>query len=243
MNRMTSKTTIPVTHDQSKSFAGHDADKLQPMTALEPVEATTPPDWVPVKERRPAPGSLLIVQAFVNTRDIDGGTDNLADVDAGSDWLRRAGLFASPGPLQPAELRLSRDVRESVRELIARNGRDHESAPDDLRPIEMVLSGQDLRPADRLRLAIDPVGHVTARPGAPGNLSSGLLGLILVIRDAQRDGLWSRLKICGNADCRWAFYDRSHSRMGAWCEMASCGNIIKNRNLRARRRGGSRTIG
>ena len=64
-----------------------------------------------------------------------------------------------------------------------------------------------------------------------------LLGLLLVIRDAQRDGTWDRLKICGNHDCRRAFYDRSHSRRGAWCDMASCGNLIKNRNLRARRGG------
>ena len=49
------------------------------------------------------------------------------------------------------------------------------------------------------------------------------------------DGSWGRMKLCGNPDCLWAFYDRSHSRRGAWCEMASCGNKLKNRNLRARR--------
>jgi predicted RNA-binding Zn ribbon-like protein len=47
--------------------------------------------------------------------------------------------------------------------------------------------------------------------------------------------------VCANDECRWAFYDRSHSRRGAWCDMATCGNLIKNRNLRARQ--GGRTAG
>ena len=65
---------------------------------------------------------------------------------------------------------------------------------------------------------------------------SGFLALLLVIRDAQRDGTWPRLKACGNPDCRWAFYDRSHGQVGAWCDMATCGNRIKNRRLRKRPR-------
>ena len=73
-------------------------------------------------------------------------------------------------------------------------------------------------------------------PGQAGNLTEGLLRLLVVIRDAQQDGSWARLKICGNPDCQWAFFDRSHSRQGSWCDMSSCGNLIKNRNLRARRR-------
>jgi len=53
-------------------------------------------------------------------------------------------------------------------------------------------------------------------------------------RGLEVRGTWPRLKACGNPDCRWAFYDRSHSRPGAWCDMATCGNRIKNRRLRQR---------
>ena len=70
----------------------------------------------------------------------------------------------------------------------------------------------------------------------PASTRTGLLALLMVIRDGQRDGTWQRLKACGNPDCRWAFYDRSHSRAGAWCDMATCGNRIKNRRLRQRHR-------
>ena len=88
----------------------------------------------------------------------------------------------------------------------------------------------------RPRLEVTPDGQVRLGPEIPAQrLADGLAGLLLTIRDAQADGSWDRMKLCGNPDCLRAFYDRSHSRRGAWCDMASCGNRLKNRNLRARR--------
>ena len=63
-----------------------------------------------------------------------------------------------------------------------------------------------------------------------------LIELLLILRDAQRDGSWARLKACANDECQWAFYDRSRNHGGTWCEMATCGNKLKNREFRARRR-------
>ena len=77
---------------------------------------------------------------------------------------------------------------------------------------------------------------IAPAPAAAGRPDAGLLTLLLAIRDAQRNDTWQRLKACGNPDCRWAFYDRSHSRAGAWCDMATCGNRVKNRRLRQRQR-------
>jgi predicted RNA-binding Zn ribbon-like protein len=68
------------------------------------------------------------------------------------------------------------------------------------------------------------------------DLGDALFELLLVIRRAQEDGTWSRLKVCANPDCQWAFYDRSRNQQGNWCDMAVCGNRLKNRQLRARRR-------
>ena len=58
--------------------------------------------------------------------------------------------------------------------------------------------------------------------------------MLLVVRDAQLLGTWRRLKACRDPQCRWAFYDRSHSQQGAWCEMRVCGNRAKNRRFRQR---------
>ena len=83
-------------------------------------------------------------------------------------------------------------------------------------------------------LQVGPDSQVSVDAGPGGPLDAGLVTLLLAIRDAQRGGTWQRLKACGNPDCQWAFYDRSHSQAGAWCDMATCGNRIKNRRLRQR---------
>ncbi len=48
-----------------------------------------------------------------------------------------------------------------------------------------------------------------------------------------------RIKVCDNRDCRWVFYDRSKNRSRRWCEgNTGCGNLMKVRRFRARRKGG-----
>jgi len=189
----------------------------------------TLPAWVPAPEQKPAPEPLLLVQAFVNTRDLDLGTDLLADPEQADRWLHRCGLLAPQHRAGPGELRAARDVREGIRALLARNGGGPPPAAADLASLE-AAAGQS-----RLRLAVGPEGRVQLDPQPPGGLTAGLARLLMIIRDTQQDGTWARLKACRNHDCRWAFYDRSHTRQGAWCDMAVCGNLIKNRNLRARR--------
>lgn len=46
----------------------------------------------------------------------------------------------------------------------------------------------------------------------------------------------TRLKVCGNADCTWLFYDQSYNASRRWCDVATCGNLVKVREFRARRR-------
>ena len=81
----------------------------------------TLPAWVPAPEQKPAPEPLLLVQAFVNTRDLDLGTDLLADPAQANRWLHHSGLLAPEHRAGPGELRAARDVREGIRALLARN--------------------------------------------------------------------------------------------------------------------------
>ncbi len=86
------------------------------------------------------------------------------------------------------------------------------------------------------RAEFDESGEILLT-AAGDSVPARLIELLLIIRDAQRDGTWSRLKACGNDECQWAFYDRSRNHGGTWCDMASCGNMLKNREFRARKRG------
>jgi predicted RNA-binding Zn ribbon-like protein len=190
----------------------------------------TVPSWVPGQELKPAPMPLLLVQSFVNTWDGDDGSDLLLDPAAARDWLTDAGLWSAQRAPDPAELHLARGVREGIRAMLVVNAGGPQPEPADLQPVQAAAQ------ASRPMLQVGPGGDVSlgAEPG--GRPDVGLLTLLLAIRDAQHDGTWPRLKACGNPDCRWAFYDRSHSRAGAWCDMATCGNRIKNRRLRERQR-------
>jgi predicted RNA-binding Zn ribbon-like protein len=190
----------------------------------------TMPSWVPGQETKPAPMPLLLVQSFVNTWDGDHGSDLLLDRAASRGWLAGAGLWGADRAPEPAEMDLARRVREGIRAMLVANGGGPPPAPGDLQAVQAVA--QHWRPV----LQVGPGGQVSLVTEPAGPLEAGLLTLLLVIRDAQRDGTWQRLKACGNPDCRWAFYDRSHSRAGAWCDMATCGNRIKNRRLRQRQR-------
>jgi predicted RNA-binding Zn ribbon-like protein len=187
------------------------------------------PPWVPGQETKPAPMPLLLVQSFVNTWDGDHRSDLLLNPAAARGWLAAAGLWNADRPPGPAELDLARQLRESIRAMLVANGGGPRPAPGDLHAIS--AAAQACRPV----LQVGPGGQVTVGAGPAGPLDAALVTLLLAIRDAQHDGTWQRLKACGNPECRWAFYDRSHSRAGAWCDMATCGNRIKNRRLRQRR--------
>jgi predicted RNA-binding Zn ribbon-like protein len=184
----------------------------------------TLPAWVPDIETKPAPMPLLLVQSFVNTWEGDTGVDLLADPGAGSEWLNAAGLLRGPD----VDLAQVRAIRENIRALLV-----HKSGEGDLKPAARVgLSA--LAASAHLHLVLDD-DVVELHPAEDDGLAFLAATLLLIIRDAQRDGSWARLKACRNPDCHWAYYDRSHAARGAWCDMAVCGNRMKNRSLRSRR--------
>jgi predicted RNA-binding Zn ribbon-like protein len=192
------------------------------------------PSWVPEIETKPAPEPLLVVQAFVNTYEAETGIDQLADRGAAVRWFADAGLLDPPQDganaveapgVEALSVDTVRAVRECLRTLLVHNGG---GPPPDAAALAAL---RDLGGVP-LTAALDGDGRVEVRP-AGGTAWAGRL--LLIVRDAQHEGTWARLKACRNDECQWAFYDRSHAGRGAWCDMAVCGNRIKNRNLRSRR--------
>jgi predicted RNA-binding Zn ribbon-like protein len=188
------------------------------------------PPWYPGTESKPAPMPLLRVQAFLNTIDVEDEVDLLAEPAPARDWLIEAGMLAPGSEVTDADLELAREVRECLRSLLAEDGGAPEKAAEDLAALRRLAAEHSVR------LTVGNGGILGLGGGLAQNVGDGLFDLLLIIRSAQEDGTWSRLKVCANPDCAWVFYDRSRNQQGNWCNMAVCGNRIKNRELRARRR-------
>jgi predicted RNA-binding Zn ribbon-like protein len=164
---------------------------------------------------------------LVNTVELPDGSDRLAEPADARPWLVDNKLLAPHAELSDADLDLVRAVREALREMLVHNAGGPPPNKTALAVLRMVADGGTAR----AKLGDD--GEVLL--GAHGDsLPDRLVGLLLIIRDAQRDGTWERLKACANDECQWAFYDRSRNHGGTWCEMAACGNKLKNRAFRAR---------
>ena len=174
-------------------------------------------------ESASAPGELALVERFVNTADLDRGTDELATVEGLTAWLAGAGLAA--GALDGADRELIVAFREALRALLLAN---HGGPPDP----EAIAT---LDRAAPLVVAFDRAGTATLVPAGPG--ADGVLArLAAIVARAQAEGTWARMKACPNDRCRWAFYDRSRNRSRTWCTMRVCGNRAKARSYRARHR-------
>ena len=177
--------------------------------------------------RTPAPEPLRIVQAFVNTLDIENDVEELTTPEAVRDTLVRIGaLPGDAGPLHDADLRLALDAREALRSLaLANSGVPLEPAP--LATLERVAR------AAHFTFRFDPDGRARLESTAHG--LDGALGLLLAVaHEAMVDGTWSRLKGCPRDVCHWVFYDRSKNASGKWCAMSVCGNRTNTRAYRRR---------
>jgi predicted RNA-binding Zn ribbon-like protein len=175
----------------------------------------------------PAPGRLEHVRAFVNTLDVEAGTDELDSPAALAGWLRARELIHEAGSATASDLRRAVELREALREvLLGHVAADHPAgaALSDLRAMTDGLAA---------RLEIGDDGTVRTAP-AGGAVADGLAALMLIAAEASTLGNWRRLKVCSADDCRWAFYDRSPARTGCWCSMAVCGSRAKSRAFRRR---------
>ena len=178
----------------------------------------------PPATRQPPPGALALVQDFVNTAELPGGYDELADVAATVEWLGTRGYQVH---LDDTQHRRIVETREHLRTLIAVNSGQELPATTAAR-LGRLLDAAAVHPvvaADGVRLAS------TAR-GVDGFLAALLAGLV----QSTIDGSFRRLKVCRSETCQWTFYDNSKNGSGAWCSMRSCGSRAKARAYRERLR-------
>ena len=153
---------------------------------------------------------------------------------------------AAPEPLRQVQLFVNSVDREHGREWLPAWLEEHGlPAADYARAVE-------LREALRALLRVNNAGGAAAEARAHVNEAArdvrvelGADGVVLtgadpldevtaIVLSAMLDGTWGRLKVCRK--CEWAFYDTSKNRSGSWCSMQLCGNRLKTRAYRSRRR-------
>ncbi len=167
-----------------------------------------------------------MVQAFVNTVDVENGIEELTDPGRLHEVLTGIGaLDPDAPPLTQSDLRRALAVREALRSLLHVNV-GMASDPDALELLDRTGATGGLS----VRFARDG----TSRLGTDGSTLNGALGRILaVVYSAMVAGTWSRLKACPRDVCGWIFYDRSRNSSSRWCAMSVCGNRTKTKRFRA----------
>ena len=172
-----------------------------------------------------APGELELVRAFVNTLDIEAGTDALGTPDAARDWL--AGHGSRAVRLRRTDLDRLLRVREAIRDAVGARGEAGETEA--LRRLNRIAA------AHPLTVRLGGPGDVPLAPTGPG--IDGFIERVLALVAASTiDGTWLRLKACPNDRCRWLFFDHSRNGSRTWCSMGVCGSRAKMRTYRSRRR-------
>ncbi len=177
-------------------------------------------------DRDNATGVVGLVQAYVNTVDIQDGPEELSDPGTLARWLVARGLMEPGQDVSEGDLKNAIAVREAIRGVIGAN------SGTTVYPLD-IATLNEAAAASRLRARFGADGKARLEPEASG--VAGAMGrMVAALFTAMADEDWSRLKLCSSSTCRWAFFDRSRNHSSRWCTMASCGNRQKARRFRQR---------
>lgn len=166
-----------------------------------------------MSERSAAPGGLALVEALVNTLDIESGRDSL---DTPEDRARFG--------LTEDEVPAARTLRESLRATLLAHAGHPPHRP--VTPLGALLAQAPLH------VAVDE--HDGSAALAPADSGPLLSRVAAAVAEALVAGTWTRLKACEADTCHWAYYDRSPAGRGRWCSMQVCGARAKMRRYRAK---------
>lgn len=180
---------------------------------------------------KPAPGSLVVVQDFVNTLNSERGIEKLGSAEEARAWLVGYGLLHESATVTAHEFLHLVEFRERLRDVLAAHsagpGEKNAEATEDLnRLAQSTTLGVAFETDGEARLVPTPVGRE--------DVSHAIGAILVVVLRATFEGTWRRLKACRSESCRWVFYDTSKNRSGTWCVMEVCGSRAKMRSYRRR---------
>jgi predicted RNA-binding Zn ribbon-like protein len=141
--------------------------------------------------------------------------------------LRAAGV-RSPQAAQALWLRAIEFREALARILLAR--REGRPVPgEDLSTIDAEYG----RTASFARLSSTGDGYQWSLDSTAAALDAALQPLVQSAAGLLTSNRLERVRRCGNPTCYWLFLDETKNCSRRWCEMASCGNLMKVRRHRA----------
>ncbi|KIF78067.1 hypothetical protein QR77_38205 [Streptomyces sp. 150FB] len=178
-----------------------------------------------------APAPARLIEAFVNTVDVELGTDELDTAGGLRTWLAARGLLDRDGVVSAEDHALGLRLRTGIREELGVNVGDTADAA--------LLAGADeaLRELPVLITAggrYAGAGVLFPAPDLPP-ARKALAGLAIAWSELAITGQSARLKRCAEHACAWVFWDVSKNRSRRWCSMRVCGNRAKARRYTAKR--------
>ena len=171
------------------------------------------------------PRDIELVRSFVNTIDVEDGTDALSSPADLHGWLLAHDQIDAGTRVAAEDLELALRLRGALRAELAAH-HDGDVDPVAVAELDDVCAALPLR-AVASGAALAPCGS---------DARAGLAAIVAAAARARITGSWPRLKMCPADDCRWAFYDASRNRSRRWCSMDVCGNRNKVRAFRDRTR-------
>jgi predicted RNA-binding Zn ribbon-like protein len=169
---------------------------------------------------------------FLNTSELENGAlvDHLETPDHAIQWLATRGLIhAEKVTAGGSALERVRDVRAALREVADAVAEERAPARDALAVVNDAIRH---RAVTELVAGPDGIGIGHRHVGDP--IDDALARIADPLIQELAAGHPERIRICGNDECRWVFYDESRAGRRRWCDMASCGNRAKAARHRAR---------
>ncbi len=150
-----------------------------------------------------------------------------SDTDVAA-WLALAGAGSAQGAAPPGLLQGARDLRETVRELVAQR---KAQAPLTLSALNRALASG----GSHLELAPGEDGGLAVTRRYPSQTAAQwLLPVAEAAADLLAHGDFGLVRKCESDACSLWFYDRTRSHKRRWCSMALCGNRHKVAAFRQR---------
>lgn len=165
------------------------------------------------------------------TSDRSGDRDRLEDPEWTEAWLRRHRLEA-PLPPNEQELRKLQELRSRLFDTVRQLADGHPLDP-------LVTAGINVYMAKgavtrTLETSEDGTLSLVLQPA-----EQSWVQVMAEIAASFAEALLkepSRFRVCDNPDCLWVYYDDTRNRSKRYCDDKACGNLMKVRRHRARKK-------